>query len=64
MVFRQRPNLPSYLRTYLLWQLPFRWLNELPTLMLLSQAVLTQIRVVAKAKVAKVNFILMTLVAL
>ena len=42
------------------------WVAErvLPTLILLSPAVLTQIRVMAKAKVAKVNFILMTLVAL
>ena len=64
MVFRQRPNMLSYLRTHLLLQLPFRLLSELPTLMLLSLAILTQIRVVAKAKVAKVNFILMTLVAL
>ena len=64
MVFRQRPNVPSYLRTHLLLQLPFGWLSKLPTLMLLSQAVLTQIRVMAKAKVAKVISILMTLVAL
>ena len=64
MVFRQRPNVPSYLRTHLLLQLPFGLLSKLPTLMLLSPAILTQIRVVAEAKVAKVNFILMTLVAL
>ena len=64
MVFRQRPNVPSYLRTHLLLQLPFGLLSEWPTLMLLSLAILTQIRVVAEAKVAKVNFILMTLVAL
>ena len=55
MVFRQRPNIPSYLRTHLLLQLPFRLLSELPTLMLLSLAILTQIRVMAKAKVAKVK---------
>ena len=64
MVFRQRPNVPSYLRTQLLLQLPFRLLSELPALMLLSAAILTKIRVVAKAMVTKVNFILMTLVAL
>ena len=64
MVFRQRPNVLSYLRTYLLLKLPFRLLSEWLALMLLSQAILTQIRVIAKAKVAKVNFILMTLVAL
>ena len=56
--------MPSYLRTHLLLQLPLGLLNELPALMLLSLAILTQIRVVAEAKVAKVNFILMTLVAL
>ena len=60
MVFRQRPNMPSYLTTYLLLQLPFRLLNELSTLMLLSLAILTKIRVMSKAKVAKVNSILMT----
>ena len=64
MVFRQRPNVPSYLRTHLLLQLPFRLLSEWPAFMLLFLDVLTQIRVMAKAKVAKVNFILMTLVAL
>ena len=64
MVFRQRPNVLSYLRTYLLLKLPFRLLSEWPALMLLSQAILTQIRVIAKAKVAKVNLILITLVAL
>ena len=64
MVFRQKPNMPSYSRTHLLLQLPFGLLNELPTLMLLSLAILTHIRVVAEAKVAKVNFILITLVAL
>ena len=64
VVFRQRPNVPSYLRTQLLLQLPFGLLSELPTLMLSSPAILTQIRVVAKAIVTKVNFILMTLVAL
>ena len=64
MVFRQRPNMLPYLGTYLFFQLPFGLLSEFPTLMLLSPAILTQIRVVAKAKVAKVNFILMTLMAL
>ena len=64
MVFRLRPNIQSCLRTHLLFYLPFRILNKLPTLMLLSWAVLTQIRVFFEAKVAKVNFILMTLVAL
>ena len=64
MVFRQRPNMPSYLRTHLLLQLPFGLLSELLTLMLLSLAVLTQIKDMAEAKVTKVNFILMTLVAL
>ena len=54
----------SYLRTHLLLQLPFGLLNEWPTLMLLSQAILTQIRVVAEAKVAQANFVLMTLVSL
>ena len=54
----------SYLRTHLLFQLPFGLLNELPALMLLFLDVLTQIRVLAEAKVAKANFILMTLVAL
>ena len=53
----------SYLRTHLLLQLPFGLLSKWPTLMLLSWAILSQIRFVAKAKVAKVNFILMTLVA-
>ena len=56
--------MPSYLRTHLLLQLPFGLLSELSTLMLLSPAVLTQIKDMAEAKVAKVNFILMTLVAL
>ena len=64
MVFRQRPKLPSYLSTHLLLQLSFGLLNELPALMLLFPVILTQIRVVAEAKVAKVNFILMTVVAL
>ena len=64
VVFKQRPNVLSYLRTHLLLQLPFGLLNEWPTLMLLSQAILTQIRVMAKAKVAQVNFVLMTLVSL
>ena len=64
VVFRQRPNVPSYLRTHLFLQLPFGLLSELPTLMLLSLAILTQIGVMAKAKVAKSNFILMNLVAL
>ena len=56
--------MPSYLRTLLLLQLPFGLLSKLPALMLLCPAVLTKIRVMAKAKVAKANFILMTLVAL
>ena len=64
MVFKQRLNVLSYLRTQLLLQLPFGFLSELPTSMLLSQAILTHIRVVAEAQVAKVNFNLMTLVAL
>ena len=64
VVFRPKPNAPSYLRTHLLLYLPFGLLNELPALMLLSPAVLTQIRVMVEAKVAKVNFILMILVAL
>ena len=64
VVFKKKPNILSYLRTYLLFQLPFGFLSELPTLMLLYPAILTQIRVIDKAKVAKVNFILMTLVAL
>ena len=64
MVFRQRPNVPFYLRTHLLLQLPFGLLGEWPTLMLLSLSFLKLIRVVAEAKVAKGNFILMTLVAL
>ena len=64
MVFRQRPNMPSYLRTHLLLQLPFRLLSEWPALMLLSMAILTQIRIMAETKVAKVNLTLMTLVAL
>ena len=54
----------SYLRTHLFLQLPFRLLNELPALMLLSLAILTQIMVMAEAKVPKVNFILILLVAL
>ena len=53
-----------YLWIHLLWQLPFGLLSEWPTLMLLYPAILIQIRVVAEAKVAKVNFIFMTLVAL
>ena len=61
MVFRQTPNVPSYLRNHLLLQLPFGWQSELPTLLLLSPSVLAKTRVMAKAKV---NFILMTLVAL
>ena len=64
VVFRQRPNVPSYSKTHLLLQLPFGLLNKLPTLMLLSPAILTQVRIMAKTKVAKVKFILMTLVAL
>ena len=64
MVFRQRHSMPSYLRTHLLVQLPFRLLSELPTLILWSPAILSPIRIMAKAKVAKVNFILKTLVAL
>ena len=64
MVFRQRPNVPSYLRTHLLLQLSFGLLSELPTLMLMSPEILTQIRLMANAKVAKVNFILITPVAL
>ena len=56
--------MPSYLMTHLLLQLPFRLLSVLPTLMLLSLAILTPIRAVAEAKVARVNFTLMTLVAL
>ena len=55
--------MPPYLKTHLLLQLPFGLLSMLPTLMLLSLAVSTQIRAVAKGKVAKVNFILMTLTA-
>ena len=54
----------SYLRTHLFLQLPFRLLNMLPTLMLLSLAILTQSRALAKAKVAKVDFILITMVVL
>ena len=64
MAFRQRPNMLSYLRNYLFLQLLFRFLSILPALMLLSPAALTQIRSMAKAKAAKVDFILMTLVAL
>ena len=52
------------MRTHLFLQLPFGLLNELPALMLLFPAVLIHIRVAAKAKEAKVNFIFMTLVAL
>ena len=47
----------SYLRTQLVLQLPFGLVSELPTFMLLSPVDLTPIRVVAKAKMAKVNFI-------
>ena len=64
VVFRQRPIVLSYLRTYLLLKLPFGLLGKLLALILLSLAILTQIRVVAEAKVAKVNSILTTLVAL
>ena len=64
MVFRQKPNMASYLMTHLFLQLSFGLQSEWPTLMLLSLAILTQIRVVAEAKVAKVNFILKTLVIL
>ena len=64
MVIRWRPNMPSYLRTHLLLQLPFGLLSTLPALKLLSQAALIQIRAMAEAKVAKVNYILMTLLAL
>ena len=64
MVLRQIPNVPSYLRTQLLLQLPFRLLSELPTLMLLSLIILTPIRVIAKVKAINVDFIIMTLVAL
>ena len=56
--------MPSYLRNHLLFQLPFSLLSVLPTLMLLFLDILKQIRVIAEAKVAKVNFTSMTLVAL
>ena len=56
--------MPSYLRTHLLLLLPFRLLSEWPTLMLLILAILTHIRVIAKANIARVNFILITLLAL
>ena len=64
MGFRQRSNVLAYLRTHLVLQLPFGLLSKLPALMLFYPAILTQIRVMAEAKVAKVNFIPMTLVAL
>ena len=64
MVFRQRPNVASYLKTHLPFQLPFRLLSELPALMLLSLVILAPIRVMAEAKAVKLYFILMTLVAL
>ena len=56
--------MPSYLRTHLIFQLLFGLPSELTGLMLFYPAILTQIRVVSEAKLAKVNFILMTLVAL
>ena len=56
--------MPSYLRNHLLLWLPFRLLSVLPTLMLLFLDILKQIRVIAEAKVAKVNFTPMTLMAL
>ena len=56
--------MPSYLKNHLLFQLPFGLLSILPTLLLLSLAIVTQIRAISRAKAAKVNFILMTLVAL
>ena len=57
MVFRQRLNMAAYLRTHLLLQLPFGLLSELPTMMLFSPAILTQIRGVVEARVDKVNFV-------
>ena len=53
-----------YLRTHLFLQLPFRLLSTLPAVMLLSPAILTHTRAMAKAMVDNLNFILMTLVAL
>ena len=64
VVFGWSPNVTSYLRTHLLLQMPFQLLSILFTLMLLSLAILSPIRVMAEAKAAKVNFILMSLVAL
>ena len=55
--------MPSYLGTHLLLQLPSGLLSMLSTLILLSLAVLIQIRTVAEAKVVRVDFTLMTLVA-
>ena len=63
MVFRQRPTMPSYLRTLFL-QLPFRLLSMLPTLMQLSLAILAQIMVVVEAKAIRVDFTLIPLAAL
>ena len=64
MTFRWRPNIPFYLTIHLLLQLPFWLLRMFPTLMLLSLAALTQIRAMAEAIMAKVDFIPMTLAAL
>ena len=64
MVFRWRPNMLSYLMTHLLLQLPFGSLSILPALMLLYLTIATQIKAMAKAKAAKVDFILMILAEL
>ena len=63
MVFRQRPNMPSYLRPHLLLEVPFGLLSMIPTLILLLLAILTPITAMAKAKVARVNLTPITLAA-
>ena len=64
MVFKRKIYMPCYLRTHLLLQLSFGLVSILTTLMLLSLAVLTQIRAMAEVKVARVYITLMTLMAL
>ena len=54
----------SYLMTHLLLQLPFGSLSILPALILLYLTIATQIKAMAKAKAAKVDFILMILAEL
>ena len=62
MVLKQRPNVLSYLRTHILFQLSFGLLSMLPQLdTVVFRLFLTQIRVVVRAKVVRVNSILMTL---